>query len=262
MNLELFESIPIAFFYVGIFIFMLAFCEVGYQIGKHGLTRQDKDASISLGPMVGGLMAMLAFVLAFTFSMASSQYNLRKQNVLEEANSIGTAYLRADLLDKHYRSEVKRLLREYVDVRLKAVSGSDLNTAIAKSVEIHNLLWDQVSSAARESPGTNSSLMIQSTNAVIDMHEKRVTGALHNRIPYSIWMALFTITALTMIAIGTQVGFTGKRRLVALIPMTLAFAVLLTLLLDLNRPQRGLITIGQQSMVNLQSTMGYEIKQR
>ncbi len=260
MNFELFESMPIAFFYVAVFLFMLAFCEVGYQIGKHGLTRQDKEAPVSLGPMVGGLMGMLAFVLAFTFSMASSQHDLRKRNVLEEANSIGTAYLRADLLDTQYRAAVKGLLREYVDVRLKAASGSDLSAAIGKSSEIHNLLWAQVSSAAIASPGTNSSLMIQAANDVIDMHENRVAGALHNRIPGSIWLALFTITALTMMAIGTQVGYTSKRRLVAVIPMILAFAVLLTLVVDLNRPQRGLITIGQQSMVNLQSSMGNEIK--
>ena len=204
---------------------------------------------------------MLAFVLAFTFSMASSQHDLRKQNVLEEANAIGTAYLRADLIDKQHGIEVKRLLREYVDVRLKgARSDNDIYSAIAKSVEIHNLLWAQVSAAAVENPGTNSSLMVQSANDVIDMHEKRVTGALHNRIPVSVWIALLAITALTMVAIGAQVGFTAKRRLVAVIPMILAFAVLVTLVVDLNRPQTGLITVGQQSMVELQSNMSKETK--
>lgn len=260
MNIDLLESMPIAFIYVGVAILMLVFCEVGYRFGVRGRTRQDKEAPISLGPIVGGLLGMLAFVLAFTFAMASSQHDLRKQNVLAEANSIGTAYLRADLLDKQYGTEVKRLLREYVDVRLKAASGSDINTAITKSVEIHNLLWAQVSSAAKESPGTNSSLVIQSINDVIDMHEKRVTGALRNRIPGSVWLALFAITALTMITMGAQVGLAGKRRLVAVIPMILAFAVLVTLVVDLNRPQSGLITVGQQSMVNLQSSMGGETK--
>ncbi|MBW1939154.1 MAG: hypothetical protein JRI67_10405 [Deltaproteobacteria bacterium] len=258
MNFELFESLPIAWFYVGVAIIMLAFCEVGYQFGLHAQTRQDKEAPTSLGPMVGGLLGMLAFVLAFTFSMASSQHDFRKQNVLEEASSIGTAYLRADLIDKQYGIEVKRLLREYVDVRLKAASGSDIDTALEKSVEIHNLLWAQVSSAALENPGANTSLMIQVINDVIDMHEKRVIGALHNRIPISVWIALAAITALTMIAMGSQVGLTGKRRLIAVIPLTLAFAVLVTLVVDLNRPQNGLITVGQQSMVDLQSSMARE----
>ena len=260
MIFELLDSIPVAFFYVGVFMLMLVFCEIGYQIGERGLSRQDKDASTSLGPMVGGLLAMLAFVLAFTFSLASSQHDIRKKNVLDEANSIGTAFLRADLIDKQHGSEVKRLLREYVNIRLKAASGSDINIALAKSVEIQNLLWAHVSSAALERPGTNSSLMIQAANDVIDMHEKRVTGALRNRIPGSIWIALFAITALTMITIGTQVGYTSKRRLVAVIPMLMAFAVLVTLVVDLNRPQSGLITVGQQSVVALQKSMSSETK--
>jgi hypothetical protein len=260
MNIELFEAIPILFIFAGIAILMLAFGEVGYRIGERRRTCQDTEAPTSLGPMVGGVLGMLAFILAVTFSMAASQHDLRKQNVLEEANSIGTAYLRSDLIDKTYGTEVKRLLREYVNVRLNAASGSDLNTALAKSVEIHNLLWTQVSSAARENPGTNSSLVIQSINDVIDMHEKRVTGALRNRIPVSVWLALFAIIALTMITIGTQVGLSCKRRLVAMIPLILAFAVLVTLVVDLNRPQSGLITVGQQSMANLKSSMGGDTK--
>jgi hypothetical protein len=80
---------------------------------------------------------MLAFILAVTFSMAASQHDVRKQNVLEEANSIGTAYLRSDLIDKQYGTEVKRLLREYVNVRLKAASGSDLKNPRPKGVDLN-----------------------------------------------------------------------------------------------------------------------------
>lgn len=260
MNLGWLESLPIAAIYVFTALLMLASCEVGYQFGVRARTRQDKEAPASLGPMVGGLLGMLAFVLAFTFSMAASQYDLRKKNVLDEANAIGTAYLRADLLDKQYGIEVKRLLREYVDVRLQGISHRNLGAALARSVEIHKLLWAQVSSAAKASPSTNTSLMIQSINDVIDMHEKRVTGGLYNRIPGSVWIALAAITALAMIIMGMHIGFTGKRRLGAVISLSLAFAMLVTLVVDLNRPQSGLITVGQQSMVNLQSSMSQDPK--
>ncbi|AZG36492.1 MULTISPECIES: bestrophin-like domain [Shewanella] len=97
--------------------------------------------------------------------------------------------------------------------------------------------------------------MIQSINDIIDMHQKRVTAGLRNRIPSSVWMALIGIIALAMIAMGAEVGLTGKRRLVAMIPLVLAFAVLVALVVDLNRPQSGLITVGQQSMVDLQRSM-------
>ncbi len=255
MLLEFLESLHIVWICLGVTFLMLAFVEVGHQFGVHGRSRQDKEAPTSLGPMVGALLGMLAFVLAFTFSMASSQHDLRKQNVLEEANSIGTAYLRADLIDEQYELEVKRLLSEYVDIRLQAANGGDLDILIEKSVEIHNLLWQQVSLAALDKPNTNTSLMIQATNDVIDVHEKRVMGSLHNRIPGTVWLSLAAITALTMIALGTQIGLAGKRRLIAVIPLVLAFAVLVTLVVDLNRPQNGLITVGQQSMVALQRSM-------
>lgn len=252
MIFALLESLPIAGIYIGVTLLILLSVEVGYRFGTR---HQDKAAPTSLGPIVGGLLGMLGFVLAITFSMVSAQHDLRKQNVLDEANSIGTAYLRADLIEKHYGTEVKRLLREYVDVRLQAAGGGDIGTAMARSAELHKLLWAQVSSAAIENQGMNSSLMIQSVNDVIDMHEKRVVGGLRNRIPGSVWIALAAITMLTMVTMGIDVGFTGKRRMIAIIPLSLAFAMLVALVVDLNRPQSGLITVGQQSMVSLRSSM-------
>jgi hypothetical protein len=260
MNFGLFESLPIAGVYVGVGLVMLVFCEVGYQVGKRVRTRQDKEALTSLGPMVGGVLGLLAFVLAFTFSMAASQHDHRRQIVLAEATAVGTAYLRSDLIEMQYEKEVKSLLREYVDIRLQAASGGDLDAALARSVDIHMLLWAQVSSAAAEAPSANTSLMIQSINDVIDMHEKRVAAALRNRIPISIWVALFAISVLTMITLGTQSGLTGKRGLFAVIPLVLAFAAIIVLVVDLDRPRKGPITVGQQAMVNLQSSMGRETK--
>jgi len=256
MIVEWIESMSTAAIYVCIALLIMAACEIGFMIGNHHYRkREDKDAPTSIGPMVGGLLGMLAFVLAFVFSMAAAQYDLRKQNVLAEANTIHTAYLRADLIDEPHGAEVKRLLREYVGIRLQVARGADIKTAMAKSLEIHELLWTQASSAARLEPGPSTSTMAQSIIDVIDMHEKRVAAALHSRIPMSVWTGLMTITVLTMITLGMQVGFNGKRRLVAITPLSMAFAVLVTLVVDLNRPQRGLITVSQQAMVDLQATI-------
>jgi hypothetical protein len=254
MNFQPLESVPIIWVFLTVALLMLVFFELGYQFGSHAKTRRDKEATTSLGPIVGGLLGMLAFVLAFTFSMASSQHDLRKKNVLDEASLIGTAYLRADLLEERYEMEVKRLLKDYVDIRLAAANGSSIEAALEKSAEIHKLLWTQVSSAASEKPDTNTALVIQAINDMIDMHEKRVTGAFRNRVPLSVWIAL-AANALAMITLGTQVGHTGNRRLIALIPLALAFAVLVTLVVDLNRPLSGLVKVGQQSMIDLQSSM-------
>ena len=262
MNPGYFDTMPIGFILLFIAIFMLAFCEAGYQVGAHFRKKQDKEETVSLGPLLGGLLGMLAFVLAITFSIAASQHNLRKENVILEANAIGTAYLRADLLGEPIAAEMKALLREYVDIRLQATNGGDLHAILARSVEIHHLLWEKVLSVSRTTttPGVNISLAAQSINNVIDMHEIRVSAGLYGRIPTVIWLALFAITGLSMITIGTLVGLSGKRRLVVVIPMLLAFAVLVSLIADLNRPQKGIIKVGQQSMISLQKNMSQEVK--
>jgi hypothetical protein len=254
---ELIESMSTPAIYVCLALLIMAACEIGFKIGNHHYRkREDRDAPTSIGPMVGGLLGMLAFVLAFVFSMAAAQYDLRRQNVLAEANAIHTAYLRADLIDEPHGAEIKRLLREYVGIRLQAAQGGDIKTAMAQSLQIHEGLWTQASAAARLDPGPSTSTMAQSIIDVIDMHEKRATAALHSRIPTSVWIGLMTITALTMITLGMQVGFNGKRRLVAVTPLSMAFAVLVALVVDLNRPQKGLITVSQRAMVDLQAAIG------
>lgn len=251
------EAMPIAGVYLCIVLLILASCEAGILIGRHHRrTRQDEGALTSVGPMVGGLLGMLAFVLAFTFSMAATHHSARKQDVLTEAIHIGTAYLRADLLGDVRGPQIKRLLSEYVDVRLRtARPGGDLKAGVTRSLEIHDLLWAQVSSAVRENSNRNAALAVASVNEVIAMHERRLTDAVHARIPGGIWLGLMAITVLTMGTMGLQIGLSGKRRLVGIIPIALAFSVLVTLILDLNRPQGGFITVSQQPLLDLQARM-------
>lgn len=256
MNFEMLEFLTIFIIFVGVVIFMMVFYVIGLQYGKCNIKSHDKEDTGESGPIIVGLLGMLAFLLAFIFSIASSQHELRKQNVLAEANFIGTAYMRSGLLDAKYANEVKQLLREYVDVRLKAAQGGDIDIAIESSLKIHNLLSVQVLSAAKEKPNTNTSLMIQSVNDVTDMHEKRVMGIFHNRIPNSVWIALFIIIALTMITLGIQIDFTNKRIFVSVLTMLLSFAVLVTLVVAIDRPSiSGLIPVEQQAMIDLQNAI-------
>ena len=254
------EGVPIPGVYLAIVVLMLLSCELGFWLGRRGRSSRDADAADSVGPMVAGLLGMLGFVLAFTFSMAASQHDLRKQNVLEEANIIGTAFLRADLVQPSVSTELRELLREYVDLRLEQAGGEDISAALVRNAEILDSLWSDVAALAVENPTTNSALVVQSINEVIDMHEKRLTGVLHNRIPSSVWLALMAITSLTMLTMGLQIGLDGRRRFVAVVPLSLAFAVLVTLVVDLDRPQGGMIKVGQQAMVDLQASMARSLE--
>ena len=264
MKFDIFESWPVVGIFISVALWMILFNEIGYQYGMRKKSSKDKEASSTLSPMVGGMLGMLAFVLAFTFSIVSTQHEIRKQNVIDDANAIGTAYRRADLMDTQYKIELKRLFEEYVDIRINAAKGvaekRNITDELQRTIKIHDLLWDQVLLAAKEKPNTNTSLLIQSVNEVIDMHEKRMMGAFSNKIPNGIWMALMLIIALTMLTLGSQIGFNGKRRFTAVFTMVLAFTVLITLAVDLNRPGSGFIIVDQQPMINLQNSIGPRVK--
>ena len=270
MNLNIFNSLPIGIFdtipiwalYIGMTFTLLISFEIGYQLSKYTATSNDKVGFNSTSPMVGGLLAMLAFMLAFTFAMSAGQHNLRKQNVLDEANVIGTAYMRADLVGERDETKIKELLKEYVDGRVYAIEMGNVNiiqgtmkSAIVRSEEIHKQLWEQASSASKREPSLNTWLLIQSINEVVDMHQKRITAGFYNRIPSSIWLVLLAISALTLMTMGSQARLSNSRRLVAVIPLILAFTALTALVIDLDRPQEGMITVGQEAMIDLQKSL-------
>jgi len=196
--------------------------------------------------------------------MASSQHNLRKLSVLEEANIIGTTYLRADLIGERDETKVKQLLKEYVDGRIYAIQmGMDkaiMKRALARSVEIQEQLWAQVSSVAKKESNLNTGLLVQSVNSLIDIHQKRVTAGLYNRIPSSIWLVLLAIAVFTMMTMGSQAKLSKSRRLTAVIPLIMAFTALTAVVLDLDRPQEGMITVGQEAMIDLQHSLNRKSK--
>lgn len=256
MSVDWFHSIPIIFVLLATIIFFFLFFEVGYQIGRYYQSHnEDKNNTIQL-PVVAGLLAMLAFVLAFAFSMSASRFQLRKQNVLVEANIVSKAYLRADMVAEPFSTEVKSLLREYVDIRLLAVADkTKLKMAIARSLELHELLRTQAISAAKINPGRPHMLMVQSIHEIIEMHAKRVNAAIHDKAPGSIWFTLYVIAAFAMITLGSQAGLIQTRRLFQIIPTVLAFSVLITLVAELDRPGIGNIKVSQGTMIDLQKSM-------
>lgn len=252
----MFDSLSIPFMYIGTAAFILLSFEAGHQIGRYTLSHSRSTVDTAPGPMVGSILATLAFVLAFTFNMAASRFDLRKQNVLAETNVINTAYMRADLLDQPHKSEMQRVLREYVEVRLRGIEPGNREKALSKSLELHQVLWNQATLVARKNPTVLSARLVQSVIDIISIHEKRLNAATRNRIPGSIWFTLYAISAFAMLAMGSQTGLTRARRLIQVIPLVLAFSALMTVVADLDRPaELGLIKVSQEAMISLQEGM-------
>jgi hypothetical protein len=256
MGGEMFDALSIPSVYIFTAAFFLLSFEVGHRIGRYTLSHSRNTVDTAPGPMVGSVLATLAFVLAFSFNMAASRFDLRKQNVLAETNVINSAYMRADFLDQPHRSEIQRILREYVDVRLQGIEPDNRETALIRSLELHQILWSEVTSVARQNPTVLNARLVQSVIDIISIHEKRLTAATRNRIPNSIWFTLYAIAAFAMVAMGSQTGLARTRRLIQVIPLVLAFSALMTLVADLDRPvELGLIKVSQEAMITLQESM-------
>ena len=249
------DELPIAGLFLVVVGFVLAAIEGGYRLGsyRHRQANREKDAPV--GAMVGATLGLLAFMLAFTFGMAASRFDIRKQLVLDEANAIGTTYLRTAMLPER-RDEIRALLRSYVDTRLEAVQSGEVAAAILRSEEIQGQLWSAAAAVGQQHPDSIVvGLWVESLNEVIDLHAKRVTAGLRNRIPGAIWLALLTIAALSLAAMGYHAGLVGTTRSLAIIVVSVTFFAVIALIADLDRPQEGTLTVSQQALIDLQQTM-------
>jgi hypothetical protein len=255
MDKEPLDVVPTWLLFVAVCVFTGLALEGGYRFGRwrHACSAEEKETPV--GAMVGSILALFAFLLAFTFGMAGSRFEARRDTVLEEANAIGTTYLRTRLLPEPQRGASAKLLREYVDVRVRGVQDGKPREAITRSEELQESLWAEAVRAAESHPGPITGLYIQSLNEMIDVHTKRVQAGLRSRIPVSIWAGLFALALLGMASVGYQAGLSATRRSPAMLGLVLAFAGVLYLIADLDRSNEGLLKVGQHAMIDLQRSM-------
>ncbi|MCI0362147.1 MAG: hypothetical protein L0211_27005 [Planctomycetaceae bacterium] len=250
------DAIPLWAIFLAFGIFLYLALEGGYRLGQWRRARVSDEKDQPVGAMVASILGLVALVLGFTFSLAASRFDARRMAVLEESNAIGTAYLRARLLPEPQRTEIPRLLREYVAVRIQGIEEGKTEQALARSEALHELLWAQAAAAAEKDSGSiMTGVFIQSLNDVIDLHAKRVLVGLRSRIPLVIWIGLFGLAMLGMASVGYQAALCATRRSPAMLGMVLAFAVVLLLIADLDRGQEGMMRISQHSMLDLQETI-------
>jgi hypothetical protein len=229
--------------------------EGGYRLGRWRQAHAAGEKEAPVGAMVGAILALFAFMLAFTFGLAATRFEARRQAVLDDANAIGTTYLRTRLLPEPQRNASAVLLREYVDVRVNGLREGRVEQTIARSEELHALLWAEAVRAAEAQPGPITGLYIQSLNQMIDLHATRLQVGVRNRIPLSIWGGLLTLALLGMASVGYQAGLSATRRSPAMLVLVLAFSGVLLLIADLDRGQEGFLRVSQQALIDLQPMM-------
>jgi hypothetical protein len=253
MNLNLFLKLAgmVAIPFLIVFIPIIA----GQRYGMH---RSSKFADLqhgAVGSVVGAAFGLLAFMLAFTFQIAANRYDVRKQLLLEEVTHIRTTYLRAGLVPEPFRSDTRKMLKDYVDLRIAlAKDPSIVNEALKQSQNILDRFWsfsEQLSDQDRSSE--SYSLFIASVNDIIDNFNQRVTMTLEYKIPPVVLWILAFVTVLSMLVLGYQFGISGKGSFQISILLTFIFAMVMFLILVLDNPRFSILN--QKPMITLKEQL-------
>ena len=225
--------------------------EIGFRLRARNHEKIGQDGDKQIEETRNQIAVLLSLLLGFTLSMALTRFDYRKELVVDEANAIGTTYLRAMMQPAPTSTQASGLLRDYVDTRIvmfgDATTGAQREASVRHSKLIQDQLWAGAVAASKQSPTPITSIYVQALNEMIDLDGKRV-AATANRIPTDIWVLLSILSIMTTIVVGY-----GQRRRSALttfVPV-LTIAIAMSLIADLDSPTHGLIRVDQRSLQSL-----------
>jgi hypothetical protein len=234
--------------------------EIGYRVGRARQGRVNEASREHINGLQSSILGILALLLGFTFSLALQRFDSRSEAVVQEANAIGTAYLRAQLLPVSLRGEAQALLRNYVDLRVQASSHNMAERAVRdalldQAAKSQAALWQQARRAAELEPdGLAPFMYLEALNALMDNFSTR-DAALNRHVPEVVLLLLYGTFLMAGVIVGFACGVAGHRPSMASYVMVTLIVVLVFIILDLDRPRRGLIQVSQKSLVDLQMSI-------
>ncbi|WP_321817418.1 MULTISPECIES: hypothetical protein [unclassified Paraburkholderia] len=242
-----------------LFIVLIVLLSVGAILGAIVMQRVvpfSDDARDNYNVVQGATLTLLALLIGFTLSMAVSRYDQRKNYEEEEANAIGTEYVRADLLGSPGAEKTKALLVHYLDLRIvyyRTRNAHELEALGTQTTAVQTQLWAAVREAAEARPTPITALAVAGMNDVLNT-QGYTQAAWLNRIPVSAWALMMSIAFFSNLMQGYGVrGKTGRRVLLFVLPITVSLS--LSLIADIDSPRGGLIRVVPQNLLSLQQSM-------
>lgn len=241
-----------------LFLVMLVLLTASAALGALVLRRRKPiaaDAREDFNLVQGATLTLLALLIGFTLSMAVGRYDQRKNLEEEEANSIGTEYLRADLIEGPDTARVKALLARYLDQRLlyyRTRDADQLAEIAAATAQIENEMWLLARNVAREKPTPIGALVVSGMNDVINS-QGYAEAAWLNRIPVSAWSLMVVIAFLSTLMQGYGCRTDSSKAVLFFLPLTVSLS--LTLISDIDSPRGGLIRVAPQNLMSLAASM-------
>lgn len=247
----------------GLFLGMLLFLDIGRRIGARRRAQDPKSAGAGTGAVDGAVFALLGLLVAFTFSGAATRFDTRRALIVEEANAIGTAYLRLDLVPASAQPALRDLFRRYVDSRLEAYRKlPDLDAAkaeLAQSAKLQADIWNQAVAAGRleGAPPAATMLLLPALNQMIDITATRtMAGQIHP--PMVIFLMLFGLALASALLAGYGMVAGGKSRdWLHMLAFATVLALVIYVIIDIEYPRLGLIRVDtfDQVLVEVRASM-------
>jgi hypothetical protein len=243
----------------GLFVAMLFCLEIGRRVGVRRAAQEGEAAGAGAGVVDGAVFALLGLLIAFTFSGAVSRFDERRKLIVEEANAIGTAYLRIDLLPAATQGDMRESFRRYLDARLavyRAIPDMDaVKAELARATGLQQEIWTKaVAASAGSQPA--AVLLLPALNQMIDITTTRtMAGQIHP--PVILFVLLFALALLGALLAGHAMAGAKKRDWVHMVTFALALAGAVYVILDTEYPRLGLIRVDafDQVLVELRQSM-------
>lgn len=253
MNGYLFSILPLWATYTGIVFIILLSVKSGILYSNWRKKRIKNEDDGSINTIVGATLGLLAFILAFTFSLSTSRFDAQKQFLLEEINSIETSWLRAGLIEEPFSEQIQQALADYTKVRINLVENPKITQeSLKKSEEIQSKIWSILTLLIKQNIGNDkiNVLLIQSINDMFDYQTRRISKAYIDRIPYLIWIALFGLLIIAMFEVGYLLGKAEKSNWVLVLALSMAFSAIVIIIVDLDN-SKGHIKINHKVLYDM-----------
>lgn len=243
----------------GLFLAMLALLEIGRRFGLRHVAQDSEGARAGAGVVDGAVFALLGLLVAFTFSGAASRFDERRKLIVDEANAIGTAYLRIDLLPAAAQADLRESFRRYLDARLAVYRVlPDLVAAkaeLARAAGLQQEIWTKsvAASAGAQAP---TMLLLPALNEMFDITTTR-TMAAQTHPPPVIFGLLFALAGLSALLAGYAMAPARTRNVMHMAVFALTLAGAVYVILDLEYPRVGLIRVDSfdQVLIDLRQGM-------
>jgi hypothetical protein len=250
------------FLIAGFFLGLLIFSELGRRLGIVKRTSDPEGLGTGFDAAETAVFALLGLMIAFTFAGAASRFEARRHLITTEANAIGTAYLRIDLLPHDAQPELRDLFRRYTEVRSTVYqASSDLVVTQARldeGVSLQGSIWSKAIAACQmpETPAQATMLMIPALNDMIDITTTRVMAG-RNHPPLVVFLLLGGLSLVGAMMIGYDTSANKNRSWFYTVVFAAILSLTLYVIIDLELPRLGLIRVddADQVLVELRDSM-------